>query len=79
VTAPSDGDAALADGLREAQRRVAALDVEPAVKERVFHRLLAISDAAKRDTARAAARLARFERDLDEGRVAASGDAEPPA
>jgi hypothetical protein len=75
VTTPAEGDAALADGLRRAQRRVAALDVEPPAKERAFQRLLAISDAAKHDTTRAAARLDRFLADLDAGRTVASDDA----
>lgn len=75
----TDDDAQLAEHLRLAQRRVAALDVDDAAKARAFQRLLAISDAAKRDTTRAAARLQRFCTDLDAGHVSAAGDPEPPA
>jgi hypothetical protein len=68
-------DERLADGVRRAQRRVAGLEVDDATKARAFQRLLAISDAAKRDTTRAATRLDRFLEDLDAGRVAASDKA----
>ena len=76
MTAPSDDDARLAEGLRLAHRRVASLEVDDAAKARAAQRLLAISDAAKHDTRRAAARLDRFVSDLDAGRIAAADD--PP-
>ena len=74
MTAPADDDARLAESLRLAQRRVAVLELDDAVKARAFHRLLAISDAAKHDTARAAARLEQMMLDLDAGRVTAAED-----
>lgn len=75
MTAPSDDDdAALAEQLLLAQRRVVGLDLEPADKQRVFQRLLAITDAAKHDTARAASRLAKLLDDLDHGRTVAGDD-----
>jgi hypothetical protein len=79
VTVPPDRDAALADELRRAQRRVAGLQVEPGAKQRAFQRLLAISDAAKHDTTRAAARLDRFLQDLDDAPVDGAGEPEAPA
>ena len=77
MTAPADDDAALAEQLRLAQRRVAGLDVEPAAKQRVFQRLLAISDAAKHDTARAALRLEKLLDDLDHGRTVTGDEPRP--
>ena len=77
MTGPSEVELRLADDLRTAHRRVAALDVDPATKQRAAQRLLALSDAAKHDTTRAAARLERFLQDLDASRVSASDDAEP--
>jgi hypothetical protein len=75
VTGPSEVERRLAEHLRTAHRRVAALDVDPVVKRRAAQRLLALSDAAKHDTTRAAARLDRFLQDLDAGRVTTSDDA----
>jgi hypothetical protein len=57
----------LARRLRDAHRRVAALPehVPDAVRQRFQRRLIAISDAAKRDISRAAQRLDAFLADLD--------------
>jgi hypothetical protein len=74
VTGAAADEAQLAESLRLAHRRVAALELDGAAKERASHRLLAISDAAKHDTTRAAVRLERMMLDLDEGRVAAAED-----
>ena len=74
MTGPSELELRLADDLRTAHRRVAALDVDAEAKQRAHQRLLALSDAATHDTTRAAARLERFLQDLDAGRVAASDD-----
>jgi hypothetical protein len=65
-------EARLADDLLAAHRRVRALDVADAEKAIATRRLLAISDASKHDVARALRRLDAFQRDLDEGHVAAS-------
>ena len=77
MTTPSSAEARLAEGLRLAHRRVAALEVDDDAKGRAVQRLLAISDAAKHDTTRAEARLERFVSDLDAGRVAAADEAHP--
>ena len=66
--------AELALRLREAHRRVARLDVPEDEKARAARRLLALSDASKRDLQRASARLDRFLADLDAGRTAAGDD-----
>lgn len=58
--------------LAAAHRRVRGLDIDGDQKARVTRRLLAISDAAKHDLARADARLSTLLRDLDEGRVSAA-------
>ena len=50
----------LAAKLRDAHRRVAQLDVPDDEKARITRHLLAISDASKRSTTRAAARLDAF-------------------
>lgn len=70
----ADVEALLAFRLREAHLRVAALDVDGASRERAFRRLLAIADASKRDTRRAATRLDFFLSELDAGRVALPND-----
>ena len=54
--------------LREAHRRVGALEVPQEQKARVARRLLAVSDASKHDLARASTRLAALLVDLDAGR-----------
>ena len=55
----------LADKLRQAHARVAALNVSAAEKSSTTRRLLAISDAAKHDARRAAQRLDAFLAELD--------------
>lgn len=59
----------LANRLRDAHRRVAALDASPDEKARVARRLIALTDAAKRDLVRASARLDLLLADLDAGRL----------
>lgn len=61
--------AQLSERLRDAHRRVAALDAPPDEKARVARRLIALTDASKHDIARASARLDRLLADLDQGRV----------
>ena len=58
----------LARRLRDAHRRVASLDVDEDEKRRVATRLIALTDASKRDVARASARLDLLLADLDAGR-----------
>lgn len=62
----------LAERLRQAHRRVGSLDLPSQEKGRVAQRLIALSDAAKHDVARASARLDRLLADLDAGRVSAA-------
>ena len=59
----------LAVRLRDAHRRVAALDASPDEKARMARRVIALTDASKRDLARASARLDLLLADLDAGRV----------
>ncbi len=59
--------AELAVRLREAHRRVAALDASPDEKASVARRLMALTDASKHDVARASMRLQRLLADLDAG------------
>ena len=58
----------LARRLRDAHRRVASLDVDEDEKRRVATRLIALTDASKRDVARASVRLDLLLADLDAGR-----------
>ncbi len=71
----------LADGLagrlRDAHRRVAALDATPDEKAGVARRLIALTDASKHDLGRASKRLDRLLADLDEGRMPAAEDGAP--
>jgi hypothetical protein len=53
--------------LRDAHRRVAALELSDDEKSRVIRRLLAISDATKHDLGRASQRLDTLLADLDAG------------
>lgn len=70
--------ARLATRLRDAHRRVAALDASPDEKARVARRLIALTDASKRDLARASARLDLLLADLDAGLVPPPDDGEEP-
>ena len=63
----------LARRLRDAHRRVAALDLPDEDKARVARRLIALTDASKHDLARASARLDRLLADLDAGRLPRDG------
>jgi hypothetical protein len=71
--------AELAGRLREASRRVAALQAPDDQKARVARRLIALTDTSKHDLASASARLDRLLADLDAGRLpearAGEGDA----
>jgi hypothetical protein len=72
---PDDLAADLAVRLRDAHRRVAALRLPDDQKARVARRLIALTDASKRDVGRASARLDRLLTDLDAGRMPpAEGD-----
>jgi hypothetical protein len=66
---PDDLAADLAVRLRDAHRRVAALDLPDDQKARVARRLIALTDASKRDVGRASVRLDRLLADLDAGRL----------
>ena len=68
--------AQLATRLRDAHRRVAALDVPDDQKARVARRLIALTDASKHDLVRASARLDRLLADLDAGRLTAAEEAD---
>ena len=57
----------LARRLREAHRRVGSLDLPDDEKARVARRLIALTDASKRDIACASARLDLLLADLDAG------------
>ena len=65
-------EAQLATRLRDAHRRLAALDAPEDQKVRAARRLIALTDASKHDLGRAWARLDRFLADLDAGRLAAA-------
>lgn len=65
--------ASLAVRLRDAHRRVASLDASDVEKSRVAARLIALTDASKRDLPRASRRLDLLLADLDAGRTAAAG------
>ncbi|MBM7786641.1 SCO5555 family protein [Tenggerimyces flavus] len=54
----------LAAALREATRRLHTLRVEPAVRDRLTRKLLAITQASKHDLESAAKRLRKFQEDL---------------
>ena len=57
----------LSERLRDAHRRVAALELSDDEKARAIRRLLAISDATKHDLGRAAQRLDALFAELDAG------------
>ena len=70
----------LARRLRDAHRRVASLEGTDDEKRRLAKRLIALTDASKRDVARASARLDLLLADLDAGRAPGPDDADgPPA
>ena len=71
--------AELAERLREAHRRVAALDASSDEKARVARRLIALTEASKHDVARAALRLDRLLAELDAGRTPLPEGDSPPA
>lgn len=64
----------LAARLRDAHRRVATLDAPDDQKARVARRLIALTDASKRDLVRASARLDQLLADLDAGRLPVAGE-----
>lgn len=55
----------LAERLRDVHRRVRALDLDQDEKARITARLIALTDASKRDVVRASARLDLLLADLD--------------
>jgi len=63
----------LAERLRDAHRRVARMDAPEDQKARLTRRLIALTDASKRDTGRASARLDALVADLDAGRLPVAG------
>ena len=71
-------EAQLAVRLRDAHRRVAALEASDDQKARVARRLIALTDASKRDLVRASARLDRLLADLDAGVLPVAGEDDEP-
>lgn len=75
MTDTSESD--LAEALRRAFVRLAAADLPAQDKARWHQRLVAITNTAKRDTGRTAAKLARFDADwtaaVDDAPVEESG------
>ncbi|GAA0693781.1 hypothetical protein GCM10010193_55560 [Kitasatospora atroaurantiaca] len=70
---PDDSEVAalyalVAERLKQAHARVHALNVSAEAKTALTRQLLIVTETAKRDLPEAARRLARFVRDLDEGR-----------
>ena len=68
----------LARRLKQAHRRVASLNVDDDEKARVARRLIALTDASKRDVGRASHRLDLLLADLDAGRRLAPDDQNEP-
>lgn len=64
----------LAARLKQAHRRVATLDVDDDEKARVAGRIIALTDASKRDVERASQRLDLLLADLDAGRRLGPGE-----
>ncbi|MER5972603.1 hypothetical protein ACFYYR_12565 [Streptomyces sp. NPDC001922] len=64
---------AVAARLKEAHSRVRSLQVPEGVRMALSRKLLVITAGAKHDLARAASRLDRFMKDLDEGRFPEGG------
>ena len=75
----ADLAASLALRLRDAHRRVASLEASDDEKRRVAARLIALTDASKRDLGRASRRLDLLLADLDAGRTTAAGSEDEPA
>jgi hypothetical protein len=71
-------EAQLATRLRDAHRRVASLAAPEDQKARVARRLIALTDASKRDLVRASARLDQLLADLDAGRLPVAGEDDQP-
>ena len=67
----------LAARLREAHRRVRDLDAPEEQKARVASRLIALTDASKRDVVRASVRLDHLLADLDAGRLPGAAEGRP--
>lgn len=63
----------LAERLRDAHRRVASMDAPEDQKACCTRRLIALTDASKRDAGRASARLDALLADLDAGRLPVAG------
>ncbi len=63
----------LAERLRDAHRRVASMDAPEDQRARLTRRLIALTDASKRDAGRASARLDALLADLDAGRLPVAG------
>jgi len=63
----------LAKRLRDAHRRVASMDAPEDQRARLTRRLIALTDASKRDAGRASARLDALVADLDAGRLPVAG------
>ena len=63
----------LAKRLRDAHRRVASMDAPEDQKGRLTRRLIALTDASKRDAGRASARLDALLADLDADRLPVAG------
>ncbi len=63
----------LAERLRLAHRRVATLAAPEDQKARLTRRLIALTDASKRDAGHASARLDALVADLDAGRLPVAG------
>ncbi len=68
-----DVHVALASRLRDAHRRVAALERNDDEKARLVRRLIALTDASKRDTGRTSVRLDALLADLDAARPPVAG------
>ncbi len=68
--------ASLAVRLRDAHRRVASLDLPGDEKVRLATRLIAMTDASKRDLVRASQRLDLLLADLDRGRTGTADQAD---
>ena len=75
---PEDDHVVLAERLKEAHRRLRAAQLPPEDKARAARRLIALTDASKRDLVRASARLDALLADLDAGRLPVAGADDEP-